>query len=192
MLKLHVVVASTRPGRKGRAIGEWFLGHARRHGGLDATLVDLAEVGLPFLDEPEDPATGRYMHEHTKRWSATVDEADAFVFVMPEYNHSFNAPLKNAIDFLHDEWAHKPAGFVSYGGIAGGTRAVQMLKPVLLTLRMVPIPDAVVVPGVAKHFDDGGHFTTNEMVDRSATVMLDELERVGSALQSLREPMSRV
>jgi NAD(P)H-dependent FMN reductase len=113
MPKLHVILASTRPGRAGEPIAEWFVARAKAHGAFEVELVDLAEVDLPFMDEPNHPRLRRYTHEHTKAWSARVDAADAFVFVTPEYNYGFTAPLKNAIDFLHFEWQHKPVGFVS-------------------------------------------------------------------------------
>ncbi len=130
-MKLLVIIASTRPGRIGPTIADWFVGQATEHGGFDVEVADLAEIDLPLLDEPAHPATGKYVHQHTKDWSALVDSADAFVFVMPEYNHSYTAPLKNAIDYLNREWAYKPVGFVSYGGVSGGLRAVQAIKPVI-------------------------------------------------------------
>ncbi|HZZ96267.1 MAG TPA: NAD(P)H-dependent oxidoreductase, partial [Jatrophihabitantaceae bacterium] len=113
MPRLLIVTASTRPGRIGPAISRWFEQVAREHGGFEVEVADLAELNLPFLDEANHPRLGRYDHEHTKRWSAIVDRADAVVFVMPEYNYSFSAPLKNAFDFLHREWRYKPVGFVS-------------------------------------------------------------------------------
>ena len=146
MPKLHVILASTRPGRAGEPIADWFVERALAHGAFDVELVDLAEVALPFMDEPNHPRLRRYTQEHTKAWSARVDSADAFVFVTPEYNYGLTAPLKNAIDYLHFEWQHKPVGFVSYGGVAAGTRAVQMLKQVVTTLKMVPIFEAVSIP----------------------------------------------
>src|SRR5579872_6813928 len=140
---LQIVVASTRPGRVGLPVAEWFADVARKHGAFDVELVDLAEVGLPFLDEPNHPRFRQYTHAHTKKWSATVERADAFVFVTPEYNFGMPATLKNALDYLHYEWQYKPAGFVSYGGISAGTRAVQQLKQVVTTLKLFPLPEAV-------------------------------------------------
>jgi NAD(P)H-dependent FMN reductase len=116
------------------------------HGGFELDVAGLAEIELPFMDEPNHPRLRQYTHEHTKDWSRRVAAADAFVFVMPEYNHGFNAPLKNAIDYLVHEWSYKPVGLVSYGGIAGGTRAVQLLKPVLVGLKLVALPEAVYIP----------------------------------------------
>ena len=146
MYKLKIIVASTRPGRKGIAVAKWFFEIAKKHSEFDSTLLDLAEINLPFLDEPNHPRLQQYQHDHTKRWSAMINEADAFVIVTPEYNHGFPAPLKNALDFLLHEWAYKPVGFVAYGGIAGGTRSMQMLKPVLTGMKMMPILEAVNLP----------------------------------------------
>lgn len=182
---LKVIVASTRPGRIGRGIGDWFAGHAAEHGGFDVQIVDLAEVGLPFLDEPEHASTGNYVHRHSKEWSATIGEADAFVFVMPEYNHAFSAPLKNAIDFLYYEWRYKPVGFVSYGGMSGGLRAVQMMKQVVTTLRMVPAGEAVTV-FTRRQLDAAGRLTVDEGLSASATGMLDELGRLTAAMSAMR------
>lgn len=116
--RLGVILASTRPGRVGLPVAQWVQARAALHGGFDVQLLDLAEINLPFMDEPNHPRLGRYEHQHTKRWSATVDAMDAFAVVMPEYNYGFSAPLKNAIDFLHSEWHYKPVGLVSYGGVS--------------------------------------------------------------------------
>ena len=173
MPKLHVILASTRPGRTGAAIADWFMAHARTHPGFDTTLVDLTDVNLPFLDEPAHPSQRLYTHDHTRRWSALVDEADAFVFVMPEYNNGITAPLKNALDFVFHEWADKPVAFVSYGGIASGTRAVQMTKQVVLALRMHPVPEAVTI-NLRDVIRDGAVHPTEQM-DQTAGTMLDAL-----------------
>ena len=139
MPRLTIIIGSTRPGRAGLPIATWFADRARSHGGFDVAVVDLAELDLPLLDEPEHPRLRRYVHEHTKAWSACVDAADAVVMVTPEYNHGYPAALKNAIDYLHEEWQDKPVAFVSYGGISAGTRAVQQLKQVVTTLKMLPV-----------------------------------------------------
>lgn len=187
MPTLQIIIASTRPGRVGLPVGRWFEAHARAHGGFEIDLVDLAELGLPFMDEPNHPRLRKYTHQHTKDWSARVDAADAFVFVMPEYNYGFNAPLKNAIDFLHEEWTYKPVGFLSYGGVAAGTRAVQMIKQVVTTLKMAALPEAVSIPFVAQFIDDEGELVPNELMLQSATAMLDELGRMEQALRCMRK-----
>jgi NAD(P)H-dependent FMN reductase len=186
--KLEIIVASTRPGRLGLPLGRWVEAEARTHGGFDEVeLIDLAEVALPFMDEPHHPRLRRYTQQHTRDWSAKVGEADAFVFVMPEYNYGYTAELKNALDYLHHEWQYKPVGLVSYGGVAAGTRAAQMIKQVVTTLKMVPLQEAVSIPFVHQFFDDEQRLTPDDVMTSSAKAMLDELVRVGGALRPLRE-----
>jgi len=186
---LQIFIASTRPGRIGLPVAQWFEQVAREHDGFDVEVVDLAEVALPFFDEPSHPRLRRYEHQHTKDWSMTVDRADAFVFVTPEYNYGFNAVLKNAIDFLHQEWQHKPVGFVSYGGVAAGTRAVQMLKQVVTTLKMVPVFASVNIPFVAQFLDDEDRIQPSDIMISAATAMLDELLPMATTLETLRKPL---
>jgi NAD(P)H-dependent FMN reductase len=186
MPNLMVVIASTRPTRVGPAVARWFADRVTERGSFDLDLVDLAELDLPFLDEPEHPRFARYVHDHTKRWSARVSAADAFVFVTPEYNHGYSAPLKNAIDFLHHEWEHKPVGFVSYGGVAAGTRAVQQLKPIVAVLRMAPMADAVYIPFVHQHLDPERRFRPTDELEAAATLLLQALERYEAVLRPLR------
>jgi NAD(P)H-dependent FMN reductase len=189
--KLEIIVASTRPGRIGLPIGQWVEAEARTHGGFDEVeLVDLAEVALPFMNEPNHPRLHRYVHQHTKDWSAKVDAADAFVFVMPEYNYGYTAELKNAIDYLHHEWQYKPVGLVSYGGVAAGTRAAQMIKQVVTTLKLWPLTEAVSIPFAAQFFDEEERLTPNEVMVSSAKAMFDELVRVEATLRPLREQHS--
>lgn len=184
--KLHIIVASTRPGRKGPAVARWFEDFARRHGGFDPVLVDLAEVNLPVFDEPNHPLQRKYEHEHTRRWSATVAAADAYAFVLPEYNYFPPPALVNALDYLVAEWTYKPAGLVSYGGVSGGLRAAQALKLLLTTLKVMPIPEGVAVPNFTQFLGDDGVFRPGEPVDRSAATMLGELQRWAEALRPLR------
>jgi NAD(P)H-dependent FMN reductase len=183
---LRIIIGSTRPGRIGPAVGAWIAERATEHGGFDVQVTDLAELNLPFMDEPNHPRLRQYTKQHTKDWSALVDGSDAFIFVTPEYNYAFNAPLKNAIDFLHAEWQYKAAGIVSYGGVAAGTRATQMLKQVLTALKIMPVPEAVNIPFVAQHLDEDRRFKSTELIDASATAMLDELLKWTESLESLR------
>jgi NAD(P)H-dependent FMN reductase len=186
MPRLQIVIASTRPGRVGLPVARWFEGRARAHGAFDVEVVDLLELGLPFVDEPNHPRLRQYTQQHTKDWSAKVDAADAFAFVMPEYNYGFNAPLKNAIDFLHHEWRYKPVGFVSYGGVSAGTRAVQMIKQVVTTLNMFALNEAVSIPFVAQFIDDEGEVDANETMEKAADALLDGLARMSEALAVMR------
>lgn len=187
LLTLTTVVASTRPGRLGKPIADWFAATAADHDGFESRTVDLAALDLPFLDEPHHPVQQRYTKEHTREWSRIVDESDAFVFVTPEYNGGFPAPLKNAWDYLVVEWQHKPAGFVSYGGVSAGTRAVQMAKQVVANLRMVPVGPTVSIPFVSELFLDGV-FQPTKIAEDAARTMLDELERTAHVLRGLRAP----
>lgn len=184
--RLMLVIASTRPGRVGVPIADWIHERARAHGAFDVVVEDLAEVGLPFLDEPDHPRWQRYVHEHTREWSTRVEAADAFAFVMPEYNHGFNAPLKNALDFLWCEWQHKPVGLVSYGGISAGLRAVVQLEPTLLALRLTPVAAAVSIP-FADQFLENGRMRPNDVLQEAAWAMLDELVETDAHLRPLRE-----
>jgi NAD(P)H-dependent FMN reductase len=187
MPKLTVVIASTRPGRVGLSVGQWFAARAEAHGGFEVEVADLAELDLPLLDEPNHPRLRRYTKPHTRAWSQLIEGSDAFVFVTPEYNHGYPAALKNAIDYLHQEWRYKPVGFVSYGAVAGGTRAVQQLKQVVGALNMMSLFEAVSIPFVAQFVDDEGAFRPNEVIDQAADDMLDELLRVQAALRVLRK-----
>ncbi len=187
MPTLTVIIGSTRPGRAAQPIAEWFTERARAHGGFDVEVADLAEIGLPMMDEPNHPRLRQYVNQHTKDWSARIERADAVVFVTPEYNYGYPAAVKNAIDYLHQEWKDKPVGFVSYGGVAAGTRAVQQLKQVLTTVRMVPVFDSVNIP-FHPQFISGGEFHANEILEQAADAMLDELARLESALRPLRTP----
>ena len=188
---LQIIIASTRPGRVGPSVASWINERAIAHGGFDVELIDLAEVNLPMFDEPKHPRLHEYVHQHTKDWSATIERADAFIFVIPEYNYGFNAAIKNAIDYLNAEWQHKPVGFVSYGGVAAGTRAVQMLKQVVTTLKMVPMFDAVNIPFVQQFLDADRKLQPNDIMEAAATAMLDELVRWTASLRALRQPAAQ-
>lgn len=188
---LRIIIGSTRPGRVGPAVADWIARRAEEHGGFQVEVTDLAEVDLPMFNEPNHPRLRQYANQHTKDWSALVDGSDAFVFVTPEYNYGFNAALKNAIDYLYSEWQHKAAGIVSYGGVAAGTRATQMLKQVLTALKVMPVPEAVNIPFVRELLDEDGRLKPTEAMDSSATAMLDELLRWTESLRQLRPASAR-
>jgi NAD(P)H-dependent FMN reductase len=183
--RLGIVIASTRPGRVGLPVARWFEHQAREHGGFDIEVIDLLEVNLPFFDEPKHPRFHDYEHQHTKDWSARIEALDAFAFVMPEYNYGLNAPLKNAIDYLNQEWKYKPAGCVTYGGVAAGTRAFQMFKLVASAVKLTVVNDAVNIPFV-KEFMEDDELRANEVMEQAAATMLDELVRMQQALSPLR------
>jgi len=185
MNKLKIITSTTRPERKGIFVADWIKNIAITFGKFDVELLDLAVINLPLMDEPNHPRLQQYTHEHTKKWSAIINEADAFIIVLSEYNFSFPAPIKNALDYLLNEWKYKPAGIVSYGGISGGLRSTQMLKQVLTALNMMPVMEAVSIPFFNKYIQ-GDKFLPEEIVIKSAHVMLTELERWCEALKSMR------
>ena len=185
-LKLHTIICSTRPGRVGPAVARWFHDFASRHGKFEAVLVDLADFSLPVYDEPKHPRLRDYQHEHTRRWSQSVAAADAYAFVTPEYNYGPPPSLLNALNYVYGEWNYKPCGFVSYGGLSGGLRAVQLTKQVVTTLKMMPMMEGVAVPMVATLLDENKNLKSNELIDASATQTLDELHKWATALQPMR------
>jgi NAD(P)H-dependent FMN reductase len=187
MYKLKVIIASTRPGRAGLPVAEWFFKFAKNNTKeFEVELLDLLKINLPFLDEPNHPKLMQYTQEHTKAWSKIIGESDAFVFVVPEYNYGPPAALINAIDFVYNEWNYKAAGFVSYGGISGGLRSVQTLKLVMTTLKIVPLMEGVSISMVTEHIDEQKNFVATSFHEKTATIMLKELEKWTGALVQLR------
>ncbi|MEO8854603.1 MAG: NAD(P)H-dependent oxidoreductase [Ginsengibacter sp.] len=187
MYNLKIIIASTRPGRKGISVANWFIEIAKKDTNFEVEVLDLEKINLPFLDEPQHPRLQEYTQEHTKEWSKKIDAADAFVFVFPEYNFSMPPTLSNAIDFLFKEWHYKPVGLVSYGGVSGGLRAAQMSKLQITTVKMMPITEAVSIPFFEKHIDENGNYISYEMADQSANVLLKELLKWTIALKTMRQ-----
>ena len=184
MVKIAVVVGSTRPGRRGRQVAEWVLECARRRSDAQFEILDLADFGLPLLDEPLPPSLGRYEHEHTKAWARAVAAFDGFVFVTGEYNHSVPGALKNALDYLYAEWNNKAAGFVGYGS-AGGTRAVENLRLIAGELQIADVRAQVTLP-LATEFRDYTTFTPTPAAQEQLDTMLDQLTAWAKALKPLR------
>lgn len=185
-LKLQVVICSTRPGRVGPSVANWFKDFAAKHEKFDVSLVDIAEFNLPVYDEPVHPVQRKYEKEHTKKWSASVADADAYVFVTPEYNYGPPPSFVNALNYVYKEWNYKPCGFVSYGGVSGGLRAVQLEKQLVTTLKMMPMVEGVAIPMVATLLDENRKFKSNELIDTSAQTLLNELHRWAEALKAMR------
>ena len=187
MFNLGIVIASVREGRVGLPIAEWCVDRARRHARFDVALVDLKDLDLPVFAERNHPRLQQYESDTQTAWSGIVAGIDAFVFVTPEYNHGTAPALVNALDYLFVEWNYKAVSFVSYGGMSGGLRAVQMTKQSLAALKAVPIVEAVAIPFVAQAIDrESGAFTASEQHDKAAAAMFDELHRWTTALASLR------
>jgi NAD(P)H-dependent FMN reductase len=187
MYQLKVIIASTRSGRKGISVANWFEQEANKYPEFDVEVLDLLKINLPFLDEPNHPRLQQYTKDHTRQWSKTIDAADAFVFVIPEYNYSAPPALVNAIDFLYKEWNYKPVGLVSYGGISGGLRSAQMCKLQITTVKMMPLFEGVSIPFFTKHIDEDGIFHSDETIDKSADVMMKELLKWAEAMKPMRK-----
>lgn len=192
MINLRIVIGSTRPSRKGIVLADWITKLATEHGQFNVKVLDLKAINLPFMDEPHHPRLKQYEHEHTKQWSSEIEGADAFIFVSPEYNHGFAAPLKNAIDYLFFEWQYKPVGCVTYGGISGGIRAMQMIKPVATALNMMPLVEAVNVPYFTKLINKENQFEATEDHIKTANAMFASLAHWSAAMKMLRDKKQAV
>jgi NAD(P)H-dependent FMN reductase len=183
-LKVAIILGSTRPNRIGEAVAHWVHRTATARGDADYELIDIRDFNLPLLDEPIPPSQGQYSKEHTKRWAATIDPFDAFVFVTPEYNHSTSGALKNAIDFLYKEWNNKAAGFVGYGS-ANGARAVEHLRLIMAELQIADVR-AQVMLSLFTDFENYSTFKPASQHEGTANQMLDQVVAWGTALRTLR------
>lgn len=186
MIQLKIILGSTRDGRKGTAIADWVFNQAKKNTAFETELIDIKQLNLPFMDEPEHPRFQRYTHQHTKDWSAKIAAADVFIFVTPEYNYGMPAPLKNALDFLFNEWAYKPLAMVGYGGISGGTRSIQQLKQVTNALRMFPF-DGLILANFTKQLNDEGGFAATEANEKAAEAMFAQLVKLHESLKTMRQ-----
>ena len=185
MLKVAIILGSSRPGRKGEQVARWVYEIARKRSDAEFELVDIKDFNLPHLDEPMPPSLGQYAQPHTIAWAAKIDSFDAFVFVTPEYNHSTSGALKNAIDFLHREWNNKVAGFVSYGA-AGGVRAVEHLRLVMAELSVATVR-AQAALSLFTDFENFSVFNPGASQERAVNAMLDQVIGWGGALKLFRE-----
>jgi NAD(P)H-dependent FMN reductase len=185
MLKIGLIIGSTRPGRKAEAVAKWVYEIAQRRSDAAFELVDIVDFKLPLLDEPLPPSLGQYTHQHTRTWSAKVASFDAYVFVTPEYNHATSGALKNAIDFLHNEWVNKAAGFVGYGS-AAGARAIENLRLVMGELQVADVR-AHVGLSLFTDFENFSVFKPGPQQENAVESMLNQLVAWGGALKQLRE-----
>ena len=185
MIRIGIIIGSTRPGRNGEAIAKWVYEIAQRRSDAEFELVDIKDFNLPLLDEPVPPSLGQYTKEHTKAWAAKINSFDAYVFVTPEYNHGTSAALKNAIDFIYKEWNNKAAGFVGYGG-ASGTRAVENLRLIMGEMQVADVR-AQVGLSLYTDFENFSVFKPGPQQEQTVNTMLDQVIAWGGALQTLRE-----
>jgi NAD(P)H-dependent FMN reductase len=186
MDKLKIISATVRPGRKGPIIASWIEQVAKEYGAFDVELIDLGDLKLPLMDEPNHPAMQKYVNEHTKNWSAKIDEADAFIFVTGEYDFGYPAPLRNALEYLFNEWGFKAAGIVSYGGVSAGTRAANALKNDLASFKIVPLTEAVNIPFFTEHINENDTFEPTEIAVKAAGAMLKQIVRWTKGLKTIK------
>ena len=187
MYNLKIISSTVRPGRKGPIITKWIADLAKQNSNFNVEVLDLGEINLPMMNEPNHPSLKKYEHAHTKWWSAKIDEADAFIFVTAEYDYNYPAPLRNALEYLFQEWGYKAAGVVSYGGVSGGTRAFNSLKNDLASLRVVTLVEAVNFPFFTKNINDQDELEANEISIKAAETMFKQLARWTKGLKTIRE-----
>lgn len=188
MLSIQVILGSTRKGRRGENVARWVLEQANAANEFEAELVDLADYPLPFYEEETSPAMhrGTYALEASRRFVQKIAQADGYIMVTPEYNHSFSAVLKNALDHGYHEWSNKPVAFVSYsGGAIGGARAVEQLRLVVIELQMAPIREGIHVGGVRQVFNEQGQMAVTTYDDR-LLALFRQLRWWGDALKAAR------
>jgi NAD(P)H-dependent FMN reductase len=184
MIRIAIVLGSTRPSRRGKAVADWVFLRAQERTDASFEFLDVADFGLPLLDEPIPPSQGRYSHAHTKEWSRAVDRFDGYIFVTGEYNHSIPASLKNALDYLYREWNNKAAAFVSYGS-AGGIRAVEHLRTVAGELQLADVRAQVALP-FATEFENYRTFTPSAGAEKKLPAVFDQVIAWAGALKALR------
>jgi len=185
MVKLQVIVGSTRPNRAGKGVAVWVYEAAKERTDIEVELVDIADFDLPLLDEPMPPSLHQYTKEHTKRWAAKIDEADGYIFVTGEYNHSVPGALKNAIDFLYKEWNNKAAGFVSYGS-NGGSRAVEHLRGIMGEVQIADVREQLLL-SLASDFESYHTFQPTETHESKLNTVIDQIESWAEALKAVRK-----
>lgn len=188
MIKVGIILGSTRPGRNGEAVAKWVLENAQTRGDAEYELVDIADYNLPLLDEPIPPSQGKYSKEHTKKWAAKIASLDAFIFVTPEYNHSTSGALKNAIDFLYAEWGNKAAGFVGYGSV-GGTRAIEHLRGIAAEIQIADVRASVAL-SLFTDFEKFSVFKPGPQHTNAVATMFDQVVSWGEAMKGVREKLA--
>ncbi|MEU8241127.1 NAD(P)H-dependent oxidoreductase [Actinoplanes missouriensis] len=184
MIRIGIILGSTRPNRNGEQVATWVLNHAKQRSDAEYELVDLRDYPLPHLDEALPPAMGQYQNEHTRTWAAKIASFDGYVMVTPEYNHSTSGVLKNAIDYLFAEWNNKAVGFVSYGSV-GGARAVEHLRLVAGELKMADVRQQVTL-GLSTDFENYSVFTPGAQQAPQLDTLLDQVVSWSMALAGVR------
>jgi NAD(P)H-dependent FMN reductase len=186
MVKIGIIIGSTRPGRVAEQVGNWVYSIAQKRNDAQYELVDIADYNLPVYDEPVPPSMGQnYAHEHTRKWSEKIASLDGFVFCTPEYNRATTGALKNAIDFLYDEWNNKAAGFVGWGSFLGA-RAVENLRLIMGELQVADVR-AQVGLSLFTDFENFTVFKPGPHHEEGVNGMLDQVVKWSTALKTLRQ-----
>jgi NAD(P)H-dependent FMN reductase len=186
MIRIGIIVGSTRPGRNGEQVARWVYDIAAQRSDAKFDLVDLRDYPLPHFDEPLPPSLGQYQNDHTKKWAATIAAFDGFVIVTPEYNHGTPGVLKNAMDYLHAEWANKAVGLVSYGSL-GGARAAEHLRLVAGELQMADVRQQVTL-SLATEFENYTVFKPSDHNLSALTILPDQVVAWSTVRAPLRQP----
>jgi len=184
MVKIGIIIGSTRPGRNAEAVAKWVYEQSRKRTDAEFEIVDIKDYNLPLLDEPIPASLAQYNHPHTKAWAEKIKSLDAFIFVTPEYNHAPSGALKNALDYLYAEWNNKVAGFVSYGS-SGGVRAVEQLRLIMGELQIADVR-AQVAFSLFTDFENFTVFKPAPIHEKNLNTMIDQLIKWGTALRSIR------
>lgn len=185
MLRVGIIIGSTRPNRVGESVARWVYDEAMKRTDAEFELLDIRSFNLPLLDEPIPPAMAtEYTKPHTKVWAAKIASFDAFLFVAPEYNHGTSAALKNAIDFLYKEWNDKVAGLIAYGSM-GGVRAVEHLRLVLAEVQMATVRNQVAL-SLRTDFENYQVVKPSPFQVKALNSVIDQVLRWGLALKAVR------
>lgn len=191
MVKIQIILGSTRPNRQSEKVGRWVFEQVSKNSEIEVELIDLRDWPLPFYNEISGVMglKGNFSVDLAKRWGQKISEADGYVIVTPEYNHGYPAVLKNALDYAYFEWNNKPVSFVAYGGLVGGSRSVEQLRLVAIELQMAPIREAVYIPDVWSAFDEKGNLEEEDGYNQKLDVLLKQLIWWAKVLKKARKDL---
>jgi NAD(P)H-dependent FMN reductase len=190
MTIIPIIVGSTREGRFSEKVAKWVFDELKTRKEVETRLLDLREFPMPFFDQAVPPSVaGRppYSHPVVQRWTAQIGEADAFIFVTPEYNHGIPGVLKNAIDWVNQEWRRKPATFVGYGGV-NGARSIEQLRLIACEMQMAPLRSAmhIPMPALMAHMQGRDPVPSLNESRQAAEAMINDLLWWSDALKAAR------
>ena len=185
--KIQIILGSTRQGRFGDKPASWITAELKKRPDVDVELIDLRDYPLPFFDESKSPlmSGGVYDLALGRQWADKIGQADGYIIVTPEYNHGYPAVLKNALDYVYQEWHDKPVGFVGYGAV-GAARAIEQLRQVAVELHLVPVRTSVNIVAFWNLLDDAGNLKTDTF-QKSAEEMIDQVLWYANALKAQRQ-----